>query len=161
MKFKKMIIGAVLFTLLLIFIAWGPPKLIERTSTPNFCVSCHVMEMQFAHWQSSAKHRHLKCVDCHLPNNNAVNHLIWKGIDGTKDFVLFHTGIFSEPLRISGHGKDVVQQNCIRCHSQMSAHVSETANRNCWSCHRRVSHRVAPMQTRVIQPTQPFHLLKK
>jgi cytochrome c nitrite reductase small subunit len=157
MDVKQMIIVFIVLLVVGIFIAWGPPDAIERTSTPEYCASCHVMESHHEHWQGTAKHRHLKCVDCHLPNNNAVNHLVWKGIDGVKDLVMFHSGWYSEPIELSAHGREAVQGNCLRCHGHLTTHVPQQGDRTCWSCHRRVSHRVVPLQTREIPPAQTFH----
>ena len=49
----------------------------------------------------SGAHQNIKCVDCHLPNNNLVNHLFWKSVDGVKDSLAFQTGRVSETIRIS------------------------------------------------------------
>jgi len=32
------------------FVMFGPPKLMARTETPDFCASCHVMESQYEAW---------------------------------------------------------------------------------------------------------------
>jgi len=147
---KKIGIAVLAGTALLLFVGFGPPDVVHKTSSPEFCVTCHAMADQHDAWQKSALHRHLKCVDCHLPNNNKVNHLVWKSIDGTKDLVMNTLGMIGDPIGISGHGAGVAQANCVRCHGHMASHVN-TTERNCWSCHRRVSHRVAPMETRLIE----------
>ena len=72
-----------------LFILIGPPKLLAKSESPDFCASCHVMEEEFTAWQHSGAHRRLKCVDCHLPNSNPVSHYMWKSIDGMKDVVIF------------------------------------------------------------------------
>jgi cytochrome c nitrite reductase small subunit len=109
------------------------------TSTPEFCASCHVMEYQHDAWLKNADHRHLDCVECHLPNNNFVNHIMWKGYDGTKDVIFFYGRLYADELRISAHGKRTIQENCIRCHGEMVFQIN-TDDRDCWSCHRRVNH---------------------
>ena len=127
-----------------------PRKLFERTSTPDFCNSCHVMNYQYEDWFMTGMHRNIKCVNCHLPNNNSVNHFIWKGIDGIKDFIFFHTNIFSEPITISSHGKETIQANCTMCHDNMVSMIS-TEGRNCWDCHRRINHKVTDISARKIK----------
>jgi cytochrome c nitrite reductase small subunit len=34
----------------------------------------------------------------------------------------------------------IVQENCVRCHSEIVARIS--TDRNCWECHRRYSHKL-------------------
>ena len=67
----------------------------------SFARSCHVMEPQYEAWSHAGAHRRIKCVDCHLPNDNVVQHLTWKGIDGLKDFMAFHMGRVSDNMQIS------------------------------------------------------------
>jgi cytochrome c nitrite reductase small subunit len=122
-----------------VFIAFGPPQLYAKTSTPEFCGSCHVMESQYEAWLHNGAHRRLACVDCHLPNDSKARHLFWKGKDGMRDFLAFHTGRVPETIKLSSHGAAFVQENCLRCHSDTMARVNE--ERQCWSCHRRLSHK--------------------
>ncbi len=122
-----------------LFVFFGPPGLYELSSSPEFCNTCHVMNDQYEAWFMTGVPRPLKCVDCHLPHNNTANHLLWKGINGTWDLVSFHSGLFSEPMRLGNHGKKTVQGNCVRCHEGTLLMVS-TEGRNCWDCHRRMRH---------------------
>jgi cytochrome c nitrite reductase small subunit len=122
-----------------VFLAFGPPKLYAKSETPEFCASCHVMESQYEAWFHAGAHRRIKCVDCHLPNDTMARHLVWKGIDGGRDFVLFHTGLVPDDIRLSSRGAQVVKENCLRCHTETMARVNE--DRNCWDCHRRLSHK--------------------
>ncbi|HEX9114406.1 MAG TPA: NapC/NirT family cytochrome c, partial [Nitrospirota bacterium] len=67
--------GAVL---LLIFLLLGPPKILAKSDRPAFCVGCHVMEAEYNAWAQTGAHRRKACVDCHLPNENAGIHYVWK-----------------------------------------------------------------------------------
>lgn len=124
----------------LLFILLGPPKLLAKSESPDFCASCHVMEEQHTAWQHSGAHRRIRCVDCHLPNSNPAEHYVWKSIDGMKDVVVFHTGTVPERIELSPHGEKVVQANCIRCHGEAVATMDQT--RKCWGCHRQLRHRL-------------------
>lgn len=124
---------------LLLFLLLGPPQLLAKSDTPAFCAGCHVMEQEFEAWSHAGAHRRKQCVDCHLPNQNAAAHYLWKSIDGMKDVALFYSGLASERIRISEHGAAVVQGNCVRCHG--SAVEMIDTERKCWDCHRRLSHR--------------------
>ncbi len=124
----------------LLFLALGPPQLLARSEAPTFCASCHVMEEQYTAWSHAGAHRRLRCVDCHLPNGNPVEHYVWKGIDGLKDALSFHTGLVPERIELSAHGRRVLQANCIRCHGEAVAQMD--TSRQCWGCHRQLRHRL-------------------
>lgn len=123
-----------------LFLFFGPPDIYTKTSSPEFCGSCHVMETQYDSWSKAGLHRTIKCVDCHLPNNNIVNHMVWKGYDGMKDVIFFYSGIYGQNMKISSHGKNTVKKNCMRCHKDMISQM-KTNGRFCWDCHRRIKHR--------------------
>ncbi|MFO7606722.1 MAG: cytochrome c nitrite reductase small subunit [Desulfurivibrionaceae bacterium] len=130
-----------------IFLALGPPDLLAKSETPNFCAGCHVMEAQYEAWTHAGAHRRKACVDCHLPNQSIVLHYLWKSIDGIKDVLVFYSGRVPERIEISAHGEEVVQANCIRCHEFMVTRIDQ--QRLCWQCHRRIAHRgVGEIQTR-------------
>lgn len=135
-----MIFTAASLFLMFLFVMFGPPAVFQKTSTPEFCGSCHVMDEHYSHWRLTGLHREITCVDCHLPNNNPVNHFVWKGIDGLKDFIYFHLAVFSEPIEITNHGRKTVHLNCMRCHAEMVSRINN--ERHCWDCHRRVNHRI-------------------
>ena len=72
--------------------AWmGTETMIEQTSDAEFCTHCHTMEpMAIAHTRS--KHGGdnpaglvAECTDCHLPHDNAANHLFAKATTGLRD----------------------------------------------------------------------------
>ncbi|MGV1100866.1 cytochrome c nitrite reductase small subunit [Thiovibrio sp. JS02] len=122
-----------------VFMMLGPPQLLAKSEAPAFCAGCHVMEAEYDAWSHAGAHRRQKCVDCHLPNDNQAMHYVWKSIDGMKDTLAFYSGRVPERIEISGHGQEVVQQNCIRCHESTVAHINQ--ERLCWQCHRRIAHR--------------------
>jgi cytochrome c nitrite reductase small subunit len=133
------LIAAAIVATLGLFMAFGPPGLYAKSESPEFCGSCHVLQPEYEAWFHSGAHQNIKCVDCHLPNNNLANHLFWKSVDGAKDTLTFHTGRVSETIRISEHGAAVVQGNCQRCHAEIISRLS--IDRRCWDCHRRMSHK--------------------
>jgi cytochrome c nitrite reductase small subunit len=120
------------------FVMFGPPGLMARTSTPEFCSSCHVMQAQYEAWFHEGAHRNVKCIDCHLPHQNVFAHYLWKSIDGMKDVVVFHSGRVPETISISDRGQHVLHANCVRCHDTTVWRID--MERNCWECHRRLSH---------------------
>jgi len=134
---KKITLFSALLTVAALFLLFGPPALLEKSESPEFCAACHVMLPQYAAWSHNV-HRYIRCVDCHLPNDNQFNHFLWKGIDGTKDVVFFTIGRIPDPIRLSPHGSRFVQANCISCHKDMFANMDK--QRRCWDCHRQQRH---------------------
>lgn len=121
------------------FLMLGPPRLLAKSESPDFCAGCHVMEAEYDAWSHAGAHRRNACVDCHLPNRNKAVHYVWKSIDGMKDTLAFYSGRVPERIVISAHGREVLQDNCIRCHESTVAHIDQ--ERPCWQCHRRIAHR--------------------
>lgn len=136
--FKYAVIGAICVALIGLFVALGPPQLLAKSETPEFCASCHVMEDQHIAFMHSGQHRRLQCVDCHLPNNSVALHYIWKSIDGMKDVWYFYSGNVPDRITLSEHGSKVVKANCIRCHETLVSQMDQS--RDCWNCHRRITH---------------------
>lgn len=136
---KIIIFLAILITAVTLFLFLGPPKLLAKSSSPDFCVGCHVMESNYEAWVHAGAHRRNKCVDCHLPNHNLGIHYIWKSIDGLKDALVFYSGRVPELIRLTSHGEKVLQANCIRCHESTVEFINH--DRKCWGCHRRIAHK--------------------
>lgn len=126
-----------------LFLAVGPPQLLAKSETPEFCASCHVMEAQYEAWFHQGAHRRKACVDCHLPNDSLPSHYVWKSIDGMKDVVVFNSGRVPENITISERGRKTVQANCVRCHEATVEMINQ--ERNCTDCHRRIMHKTSGM----------------
>lgn len=127
-------------SILLLFLLFGPPKLLARSESPDFCASCHVMEEQHTAWRHAGAHRSIRCVDCHLPNDSLARHFTWKAIDGMKDVIVFHSGRIPDPITLSQHGQQVVQENCVTCHRETVSAMDTT--RSCWECHQQTRHKL-------------------
>lgn len=123
------------------FLAFGPPQLLRKSETPEFCAGCHVMLPEYETWFHSGSHRRIKCIDCHLPNSNLAGHYLWKGIDGMKDVFYFYSGLTPDVIEASGHARKVIKANCIKCHQEMVSRIN-TEERKCWDCHKKLIHRM-------------------
>lgn len=147
-KFLLYLLGAAVVAAALgSYAAFGPPGLYAKSESPEYCGSCHVLQPEYEAWFHSGAHHRVKCIDCHLPNDNLARHLFWKGIEGVEDTVAFHTGRVPEPIRLSERGAATVVENCRRCHAETIARINE--DRRCWDCHRRISHkRTGTIETR-------------
>jgi cytochrome c nitrite reductase small subunit len=134
-----LLLSAAVAAAALLFVMVGPPQVLAHSESPAFCAGCHTMQSQFEAWFHAGAHRRKNCVDCHLPNDNVAVHYVWKSIDGAKDVVMQYSGAYSDQTKLTSHGMDVVQRNCIRCHGATVEFVDP--ERKCWDCHRRLMHR--------------------
>jgi cytochrome c nitrite reductase small subunit len=138
-RFSTVLKLVIAFAVLFVLIFFWPVNLYHKTSTPEFCSSCHVMQTQHDAWIKTAVHRNIDCVKCHLPYSDPLAHLFWKGYDGIKDVIFFYGRFYGDRIETSGHGVNTIQKNCVRCHQNMVS-MMDTDSRNCWSCHRRMNH---------------------
>jgi len=120
------------------------------SDAPETCVNCHVMAPQYATWGHSSHREVATCNDCHVPHNNVFNKYFFKAKDGLRHASMFALRMEPEVIFILDEGKEVVHNNCVRCHSQQLTdpklaakvpnHTHNTQDRVCWECHREVPH---------------------
>ena len=120
------------------------------SDNPKTCVNCHIMAPQYATWNHSSHREWANCNDCHVPHNNMVNKYYFKAKDGLRHATIFTLRKEPQVIFIKDEGKEVVQDNCVRCHSKLltdSKLLTKTedfnhfrTDRKCWDCHREVPH---------------------
>ena len=117
------------------------------SGSPEFCGFCHSMKHE-AWTFAESSHRELECVECHLPHDNAAIYLIAKGETGMVD--MYHEVMRDYPahIRLSDDGRQMVNDNCIRCHktTMQNVHadmgVAQDTGADCLKCHSRIGHGV-------------------
>lgn len=117
---------------------------------PKACVNCHIMSPQYATWERGSHGRVTVCNDCHVPQDNFVNKYYFKAKDGLRHATMFTFRLEPQVIQIKEAGKKAVQENCIRCHTDLIHPVSVRAISNkmiinkeetyCWDCHRETPH---------------------
>jgi cytochrome c nitrite reductase small subunit len=117
---------------------------------PRTCINCHVMNPQFATWQRGSHGKVATCNDCHVPQDNFIRKYWFKANDGLRHATYFTMRWEPQVIRIKQAGKDAVQENCIRCHSNQihpvalrainNRNVEDQTERYCWDCHRETPH---------------------
>jgi cytochrome c nitrite reductase small subunit len=117
---------------------------------PEACVNCHVMAPHFATWQNSSHGRFTVCNDCHVPQNNIFEKYFFKASDGLRHSYMFTFRLEPQVIRIHEAGRNAVQRNCIRCHSEQihpisvraitAQSIQEHGEGYCWDCHRETPH---------------------
>ncbi|MGP1479037.1 MAG: cytochrome c nitrite reductase small subunit [Capnocytophaga sp.] len=117
---------------------------------PKACVNCHIMEPEYATWFHSSHGRNTVCNDCHVPHDNVFRKYYFKANDGLRHATMFTFRMEPQVIRMHAPGQKVVQENCIRCHSDLVSEVSigkvtapmahQGNGKLCWECHREVPH---------------------
>ncbi len=110
---------------------------------PTACNNCHVMDAQYEGWIHGTHSTRAHCSDCHAPHDSLIVKYLYKGYAGAKDALFFTLDEIPEPLRARQLTKDIIQRNCIHCHSETVADVVDgqmESGRYCFDCHRSVAH---------------------
>jgi cytochrome c nitrite reductase small subunit len=111
-------------------------------SDPQTCNNCHVMDTQYAGWYSAGHRDWATCSDCHTPHAFIPKYL-YKAKSGMNDVFVFSTGNIPTAIRTKSDTKEIVQENCIRCHAEAVSAMLDGAqafDRQCYDCHRSVAH---------------------
>lgn len=109
---------------------------------PKTCVNCHVMRDVYDGWNHSSHKSVATCNDCHIPHNFLAKYIA-KGSNGWHHSLAFTTGKFEEPIRIKKNNKEILQQNCLHCHGNLTdpiIHQHSNQPADCLHCHSRVGH---------------------
>jgi cytochrome c nitrite reductase small subunit len=137
-----------------------------RTSTPQFCASCHEIEFAYNTWRTSTHTNNSQgfvadCMDCHLPApQDTFDFFYAKTYHGAKD-VLAHLTMTSydhEKNRQKAYAS-IKNNHCLKCHRNliylpynrgaMLAHRTVIYPRpgyekSCFDCHRNLVHNEVP-----------------
>ncbi|PYN88000.1 MAG: cytochrome c nitrite reductase small subunit [Candidatus Rokuibacteriota bacterium] len=114
------------------------------STDPRACVNCHIMNDQYSGWLKSG-HRHTAtCVECHLPHAGFAK---WaaKADHGFRHSAAFTLQNFKEPIEITPRDRDIVRENCVRCHEALVDAVVDAPGRthgglDCLHCHTTAGH---------------------
>lgn len=117
---------------------------------PQTCVNCHVMYPEYATWERGSHGRVTTCNDCHVPQDNVIRKYMFKASDGLRHATMFTFRLEPQVIRIKDAGRNVVQENCIRCHANFlhpialrsigAKGIEDDTERVCWDCHRETPH---------------------
>ncbi len=109
---------------------------------PTACNNCHVMDAAYEGWYHSSHQLWAACNDCHTPHALIPKYFV-KAKSGFNHVSAFTIGHIPEPLRAKESTDKIIQENCIRCHSEtvsMIADGQKDSGRYCFDCHRSVAH---------------------
>lgn len=111
-------------------------------NNPTTCNNCHVMDAVYESWVHAGHTRWANCNDCHTPHALIPKYLV-KAQSGYHHVTAFVFGEIPAAIRAKTSSRDVVQENCIRCHEEtVSTMIDSTVplDRYCFDCHRTVAH---------------------
>ncbi len=138
------------------------------SDAPETCMNCHVMTDAYASWQRGSHGRVTVCNDCHVPHENLVTKTAFKGKDGMKHSTVFTLRAEPQVLQLSSGAVPVVQNNCLRCHSNQFAMIrlAGVSERPCWDCHTNIHGQARSLSAspEVLRPQLPnagLHWMKK
>lgn len=115
---------------------------------PRVCINCHIMTPQFSTWSHSAHRSVTDCNACHVPHDNVFRKYYFKASDGMRHSAIFTLRKEPQSIYIREAGKNVVQENCLRCHSGLFSDgpgmpaqaLTGRKERQCLDCHRNTPH---------------------
>ncbi|UCD97714.1 MAG: cytochrome c nitrite reductase small subunit [Chloroflexota bacterium] len=111
-------------------------------NNPTTCNNCHVMDSVYESWYHGSHQAWATCGDCHTPHA-LIPKYITKGISGYHHVSAFILGKIPDAIRAKRDSLEVVQDNCVRCHTDTVDAILEMSlnyERFCFDCHRHVSH---------------------
>ncbi|MCC6933212.1 MAG: cytochrome c nitrite reductase small subunit [Deltaproteobacteria bacterium] len=126
-----------------VFVVYISNAVSYLSDDPKTCINCHIMTPQYVNWTHSSHARFATCNDCHVPQDNLLNHYFFKAKDGMRHSFMFTFRLEPQTIRIKEGGIEVVQQNCLRCHQNLLSETSlvhQDNKRLCWECHRELPH---------------------
>jgi cytochrome c nitrite reductase small subunit len=117
---------------------------------PTACINCHIMNDQYNSWSKGAHHARATCNDCHVPHDSLISKYWVKGEHGYRHSKGFTFQDFHEPIQITPGSLEVVNDNCVRCHEDMSHSIRLTSAHggasypgdelSCTHCHAAIAH---------------------
>ncbi len=142
---KWLLVGIVVGVILITVAA----QAMRYTDARPFCSTCHVMA-EAAYTHSQSPHANLTCNDCHAPDN-LISKLPFKAKEGIRDVVGNMMGN-DVPILASLETRNVVNDNCIRCHIVTNKDIAVMAAKPyCVDCHKGMAHQTKkPISTRTV-----------
>jgi cytochrome c nitrite reductase small subunit len=110
---------------------------------PTTCNNCHVMDSVYEGWFHAPHKQWASCNDCHTPSD-LIHKLLTKSRSGFRHVSAFTLGNIPEAIRAIEGSREIIQQNCIRCHAETVSDIAigqqKDVERYCFECHRYVAH---------------------
>ena len=109
---------------------------------PTTCNNCHVMDGAYEGWYHAGHKNWTTCSECHVPHALIPKYYV-KALSGYHHVTAFSFGNIPVAIRAKESSREVVQENCVRCHLETVSGIMEgpmPMDRYCFDCHRSVAH---------------------
>jgi cytochrome c nitrite reductase small subunit len=109
---------------------------------PSTCNNCHVMDAVYEGWYHAGHSEWTTCNECHTPHALIPKYFV-KAKSGYHHVTTFLFGEIPDAIRAKESSRQVVQENCVRCHEETVSTIADGAmdsGRYCFECHRSVAH---------------------
>jgi cytochrome c nitrite reductase small subunit len=109
---------------------------------PTACNNCHVMDAAYESWYHGSHKAWATCNDCHTPHDLIPKYIV-KATSGYHHVTAFVSGNIPDAIRAKTSSREVVQENCRRCHLDTVESIADgtmDAERYCFECHRDTAH---------------------
>jgi cytochrome c nitrite reductase small subunit len=109
---------------------------------PTTCNNCHVMDAGYEGWYHGGHKAWTTCGECHTPHALIPKYIV-KAQSGYHHVSAFTLGNIPDAIRAKQSSREVVQENCIRCHESTVADIMAGPmefDRYCFDCHRTTAH---------------------
>ena len=172
---KKFIIFAVAAFAVSFLVIKSGEEILHETSTTEFCVSCHSMEIPAEEFESTAHFSNsfgvrVECKDCHINEYDMIDYVKAK-LGGAKDIWYELTGEIDTPEKYEEHRLEMAQAvwatmeannsaTCKHCHSYDSMNWDEMSvsaktammpaakkDQGCIDCHKGIAHHLPKVQS--------------
>lgn len=115
-------------------------------NNPATCNNCHVMDDVYEGWFHGSHRQWTTCNDCHTPHSLIPKYLV-KAQSGYHHVSAFLLGNIPDAIRAKESSQKIVQDNCIRCHSETvdnldweMGYTKGEEPRQCSDCHSSTAH---------------------
>lgn len=111
-------------------------------NNPTTCNNCHVMDAVYESWFHGGHASWATCSDCHTPHAFFPKYYV-KAKSGYHHVTAFSFKEIPAAIRALEESREIVQENCIRCHEDTVDAMLDSAmstDRYCFDCHRTVAH---------------------
>ena len=108
----------------------------------KFCGKCHAMDYQVSTYSHSSHALEANCGDCHAPHG-LVTGSLYAAYTGSRDIFRVVTNTTPDEIRATDLSKEIIQDNCLRCHGDIMGDIGDTRENggvHCFHCHQNIVH---------------------
>ena len=125
---------------LIFLIVIGSAVALKYTASNEFCISCHEMNIPYETHKLSKHKNAAGCNDCHADNSNVAAKVWAKGLAGARHGFIKIAGTSKQIKLSDDFSSGILQENCVRCHSNAHHQDAAASGTYCFKCHSYAGH---------------------